>query len=1162
MTPGGRVRACGLALALAALAALASLAACVQSSLVPCGDLVCPAGDVCTPGGCASPADVAACDGLADGTDCRAATGGAGTCQGGACQTGLCGNGTVDVGEVCDDGNQVSGDGCRGDCKKIEVCGDGQLDVGEQCDDGNKNPADGCDACKQTTWHASPAVGMELAATGTALANPSGVAIDGAGRIFFADSANHRIRRIELDGSVTTIAGTGELGYSGDGGPATSAELASPAAVAVDGEGRVFVADTDNDCIREIDLDGTITTIAGSPGVAGFSGDGGAAILAQLSGPEGVAVDGLGRVFVADTGNNRIRRIAIDGTIATIAGTATAGYNGDARAATSAELAGPAGVAIDDQGRVLVADTGNARVRRIDGTGTISTVAGNGSAGYGGDGGPATSAMLAAPVAVAVEPSGRIAIADAANQVIRVVAADGTIATAAGQAQMPGFGGDGGQATAARLAFPIGVAIDGAGRIAIGDTANQRVRLVAADGTISTAAGTGAFGFGGDGQQATSAELANPFDVALDASGRIYIVDTDDHRVRRIEADGQLTTVAGTGIGGFSGDGGPATSAQLQDPEGIAIDAMGRIYIADSFNNRVRRIELDGTIDTIAGTGAQGFGGDGGPATAAKLAHPNGVAFDATGRIYIADTYNNRVRRIEPDGTIDTIAGTGASGYNGDGMAASSAELSFPYRLVFDPSGRLVMSDTGNQRIRRIEADGTISTIAGDGSTGFGGDGGPATSAELAGPYGLAFDATGRLLIADNINNRIRRIALDGTISTIAGTGGQGGNGDAGPATTAEIAAPIGLVIDAMGRIVFADSRTNRIRRIETDGTITTIAGAVDPEDIGPVASARLVDTQAIAIGAAATLSAGGTSGTLEAILGGRVAVVAGRYPQDAATGTLARYQTSAFGSVGGVAVDPSSGLIYITETSANRLHVITPVDPANPATWTIAPLANPSGTEGFADGTASAARFRAPTGLFLDAAAGRLYIADTGNHAIRALDLATNMVSTIANTGHRLGFAGDGGPATAALLFRPTALARCANGDLFIADTGNNRIRRVDGNGMISTVLGDGVPASSGEGTPARTFPVDAPRGVACDASGNVFVTSATAVRLLPASDAGLVDGTGPVQTIYGAPPRDTFPASITACLTGIGVVDATRVQVADACTGLLVDLDRVAGP
>src|SRR5260221_3678675 len=301
------------------LAVMMCVAGCLDLAKVSCGELSCPVGTVCTrEGGCAAQADVAACDGLVDGAECKAANGGAGTCEGGACRTGLCGNGVIDVGEACDDGNQVSGDGCRADCGKLEVCGDSQLDTGEVCDDGNHNAADGCDACKRTAWAATTVVGTELRATSTALADPSGIAVDGSGRVFVADLDNHRIVRIELDGSITTVAGTGNPGFSGDGGAATSAQLAAPNAVANDGLGRMFIADTGNQRIRRVELDGTITTLAGT-GAQSYGGDGGPAILAQLNTPYGVATDGLGRVLVADTLNHRIRRIDIDCTITTIA---------------------------------------------------------------------------------------------------------------------------------------------------------------------------------------------------------------------------------------------------------------------------------------------------------------------------------------------------------------------------------------------------------------------------------------------------------------------------------------------------------------------------------------------------------------------------------------------------------------------------------------------------------------------------------------------------------------------------------------------------------------------------------------------------------------------------------------------------------------------------
>jgi sugar lactone lactonase YvrE len=687
------------------------------------------------------------------------------------------------------------------------------------------------------------------------------------------------------------------------------------------------------------------------------------------------------------------------------------------------------------------------------------------------------------------------------------------------------------------------------------------VRLVDPSGTIKTVAGNGAFGFGGDGGAATSATLANPFGVAVDPMGRIFIADTFDNRIRRIEPDGTITTVAGTGLSGGNGDGGPATSAELQNPNGCAIDASGRIYIADTFNQRIRMVAVDGTITTIAGDGTQAYGGDGGPATSAQLSNPNDVKIDNQGRVVIADTYNHRIRRIELDGTINTIAGTGNFGYGGDGGPAINATLTFPYGVAIDGTGRVLFSDSSNARVRRIELDGTVVTIAGNGTTGFNGDGLPATSAELNTPYGVALDGMGRVVMVDGANQRVRRIELDGTLSTIGGNGTVGANGDAAAATSAQLAFPISVAVDPQGSVIVADTNNHRIRRIDpTTHVINTIAGKVDPDNAGPAATARLVDPQAIAYASPLTLSAGGGSGTLEAIRNGRVIAVAGRYPQTAVTGALARYRTDGFGTVGGTAIDPASGLVYITETSANRLHVIMPVDPANPDTWTIAVLAGVSGTPGFSDGAAASAQFRAPSGLYFDATSRTLYIADTGNHAIRALDLASGTVTTVANAGHGLGFGGDGGPATAARLYQPSAITRCGNGDLFIADTGNNRVRRiVAATGVISTVLGDGVGASSGEGTPARTFPVDGPRGLACDGFGNLFVTSRTAVRLLAASDASIVDGSGSVATIYGAPPHTTFPTTVTSCLSGLAVTGPTSLRFADACTGLLVELDRM---
>jgi cysteine-rich repeat protein len=1085
---------------------------------------------------------------MPEGASCRAANGGAGTCEGGVCQTGLCGNGRIDPGEACDDGNQVSGDGCRADCLKKEVCGDGIVDQGEQCDDANVNPADGCDMCKTTTWAVSTAVGMKIAPTDYSLDSPRGIATDAAGRVFIADTNNNRILRIEAppDTSITRLAGNGIAGFLGDGGDATSAELQGPTAVAVDGLGRVFIADAANARIRRIDLDGTITTIAGT-GVGGYSGDGGPALLAQLANPTAVAVDGLGRVIIADTDNNVIREIDTGGTIKTIAGTGISGYTGDGDSATSATLSSPEGLAIDATDRVLILDTGNCALRRIAADGTISTIAG-GSGGFSGDGGPATAAELGLPFAVAVDGTGQIYVADSYNRRIRRIDTSGVITTIAGNGT-PGFSGDGGPAASATLSTPQGIAIDAQGEVLIDDTWNHRVRRIDGSGTISTIAGNGTVGSQGDGGVATSAQLGRPYLAATDAMGRVYFTDNaNNDAIRRIESDGTITTVVirpGVAI------------------SGIAVDTAGRIFMAEQGSNRIEMADTTGTVTTVAGDG-----------TTAVLYNPGGIVLDGAGGLIVADEYNHRIRRVNlSDGTITTIAGNGSFGFSGDGGPATQASMSFVLGVAVDAAGRVIFTDPENNRIRAIEADQTISTIAGTGSAGFSGDGGPATEATLNSPYGISIDPGGRIVFTDFANDRVRRIDASAVITTIAGDGTAGSSGDAAAATSANLNLPAGVAVDANGVVLVDDGINQRVRKIDpATGIITTIAGKIDPDDIGPSAKARLADPQALAVTPSLTLVAAGASGTVEAIRNGTVSAVVGRYPQDSATGTFARFRTAGFGSVSGVAIDDSANLVYVAETSSNRLQVVTEVDPGNPATWTIAALANIAGTAGFADGAAATAQFRSPTGLYLDIGAHVLYIADTGNHAIRALDLTTQIVTTVVNTSHSLGFGGDGGSAAAAQLYRPTAVTRCPNGDLFIADTANNRVRRVT-SGMITTVLGDGVAASSGEGTPARTFPVDAPRAVACDTANNLFVTSSSTVRLLPATDPtpatgqtpqtpGFVDGSGAVQTIYGKPPRSSFPSSVTDCLTGIAVTGPLTVQVADACTGLLVQLDRIAAP
>jgi len=321
------------------------------------------------------------------------------------------------------------------------------------------------------------------------------------------------------------------------------------------------------------------------------------------------------------------------------------------------------------------------------------------------------------------------------------------------------FSGDHGPAVTAGLREPDDPVLDSFGRLYFADTGHNRIRVVEPDGTIRTVAGNGEFGFSGDGGPATAARLARPASVMLDVDGSLLIADTRNERVRRVGRDGVISTIAGTGVRGYSGDGGSALGAQLADPTSIALDGAGRIYLVDYYNHCIRRIDHDGTIRTVAGNGKPGFSGDGGPATAAQLFRPGGVVADSDGRLYIADDYNNRVRRVDGSGIITTIAGTGKVGFAGDGGPAVRAEFSEPAAVELDDEGRLYVADLKNHRVRRIDPDGTITTIAGNGGAGATGDGGPPASATMLKPNGLEVTSSGDLYVSDSEANRIRLIA-------------------------------------------------------------------------------------------------------------------------------------------------------------------------------------------------------------------------------------------------------------------------------------------------------------------------------------------------------------------------------------------------------------------
>lgn len=644
------------------------------------------------------------------------------------------------------------------------------------------------------------------------------------------------------------------------------------------------------------------------------------------------------------------------------------------------------------------------------GTGASLALLAGSPGGAGSIDGTGTAARFNAPRAVAVDPFGNVYVADTSNHVVRKVTPAGLVTTFAG---FPGLSGSAdGQGSTARFNLLSGIATDSAGNVYVSDSGNNKIRKITPDGTVSTLAGTGAVG-AADGV-AASATFNFPDGIAVDSGGAIYVVDNGNHKLRKI-AGGTVSTLAGSGSAGSAN--GTGAAASFNFPVGVAVDGSGNIYVADTSNHTIRKVDALGSVTTLAGT-ALASGTTDATGAAARFNLPFGMATDAAGNIFVADTDNHTIRKVTPAGVVTTVAGAATVSGAADG-AGGAARFLFPFGIAIDPSSNFVVADTGNNTIRSLSAAAFVDTLAGEASVASSADG-AGSAAGFSFPFGVTVDKTGNVFVVDNGNQTLRKITAAGAVTTFVGSPGVSGNAD-GAGAVARFNFPVGVVPDGAGNFYFTDTSNHTIRKITAAGVATTIAGTGSP---------------------------GSTD----------------------ATGTAA-----SFNQPWGIALD-TAGNLYIADLLN---HTIRKMNPQG----AVITLAGSAGAPGSADGTGSAARFNNPLGVAVDRA-GNVYVSDASNSTIRKITPGA-VVTTLAGAALSPAYA-DGTGAAARFNF-PRLMTMDSAGNILVADTNNHAIRRVTPAGEVTTVVGSSTKFGFGPGALPGTLAF--PQAVAVS-GGSIYIT------------------------------------------------------------------------
>ncbi|MCF7762216.1 MAG: immunoglobulin domain-containing protein [Verrucomicrobia bacterium] len=1034
-----------------------------------------------------------------------------------------------------------------------------------------------------TTWAGQSGVlgSTDGLGTNARFANPSSLTAGPANELYVTDTGNQTIRKVSVNGAVTTFAGL-PVAMGSQDGVGTGARFQGPAGIATDSLGNIYVTETENQLLRRLTPDSIVSTVAGFTRAAGSRDGMGAA--ARFTNARAVATDTSENVYVADTGNDTLRKVTPDGVVTTIAGEAGVVGITTNQFGVAARLNAPAGVAVDSSGVVFLADTGNHAILR--GIPLAVTVPPEGQ--HVASGTPVTLSVKAAgapPLAfqwlkdgvevvgardsalvlsdVRTNDSGTYSvkvsneIGSVTSRAALLVVLDAPVIAAQPTSQTVEQGGSLALSVAVSGSLPLdyqwrrdGIAIPGetaptltvrnvqpsasglyslsvSNSVGVAFTSDIAVTVsfpphilsqpasqtfvIGTNLTLRASVGGSAplaYQWLRDGialPGATNAELTVAVPQISDAGNySLTIVNslgaaTTTNALIQVVPPVSLVTAAGEPLQQGSANGKIGTPALFSYPIGIAVDATGNKFIADSLNHTIRRIDADGLVTTLAGVpGAAG--NDDGAGGAARFNGPQGVAVDAEGNILVADSGNHTIRRITPDGQVSTLAGSPGSPGASDGVGLV-ARFTYPYALTVGPSGDIFVADTGNSTIRRITANGFVTTFAGAAGITGSADG-AGSDARFRSPSGLTVDSAGTLYVADTDNHLIRTISVDGAVVTIAGAAGElGSSNDTG--LQARFAFPRGVALDSAGNLFIGDSENKVIRVMQTTGMVRLFAGRVgfSGSTDARLGSARFAYPGGLAIDLAGNLLvADAVNGTIRSVTGNsQVSTVAGVAGSSGSADGVAAIPR--FSLPYGVAVD-RVGNVYVADAGN---HVIRKINTDN----VVSTLAGLVGTSGSSDGSGSAARFNQPLSLALDAS-GNLIVVDTSNHILRRVTPG-GQVTTLAGFPGRTG--STDGVGSAARFNQPSSVSVDPAGNIYVTDRGNHIVRRVTSAGAVSTIAGTTESPGSADGV-GRTAKFSSPEGIVADRStGNLFVsdTGNSTVRLITPN--------GTVSTFAGTP-------------------------------------------